>query len=59
MIEQSGKDLVELRAGVTSRGGTTEAAIAHLEGAGLRELFAGALRAAERRSRELGDVLAR
>lgn len=59
MVEQSGQDLVKLRAGVTSRGGTTEAALAHLEGAGLRELFAGALRAGERRSRELGEALSR
>lgn len=59
MAEQSGKDVAELRANVTSKGGTTEAAVAHLESHGLRQLFAGAVRAAERRSRELGDALAK
>ncbi len=59
LAEQSGKDVTELRASVTSKGGTTEAAVAHLESHGLRELFAGALRAAQRRGRELGDALAK
>ena len=57
MAESAGQDVAELRANVTSKGGTTEAAIAHLEGHGLRALFLDALRAAERRGRELGDAL--
>jgi pyrroline-5-carboxylate reductase len=59
MAEDGGKDVAELRANVTSKGGTTEAAIAHFESKGLRKLVAGALRAAERRGRELGTALAR
>jgi pyrroline-5-carboxylate reductase len=59
MVESSGKDVAELRANVTSKGGTTEAALAHLAGGGLRELFAGALRAAADRGRALGDALGR
>jgi pyrroline-5-carboxylate reductase len=58
MVERAGEDVAELRANVTSKGGTTEAAVAHLEQHGLRRLFADALRAAERRGRELGDALA-
>lgn len=53
----AGKDVTELRAQVTSKGGTTEAAVASLEAAGLRRLFADALAAAARRSQELGDLL--
>lgn len=59
MAEASGKDVTELRVNVTSKGGTTEAALARLEAGGLRELFAGALRAAADRGRALGDALAR
>jgi pyrroline-5-carboxylate reductase len=59
MAEASGKGVAELRADVTSKGGTTEAALARLEGGRLRELFADALRAAAARSRELGDALAK
>ncbi len=54
MAEAGGKDVTELRANVTSRGGTTEAALAHLEKHGLRKLFADALKAAEQRGREIG-----
>jgi pyrroline-5-carboxylate reductase len=57
MAESGDKDVAELRANVTSKGGTTEAAVAHLERHGLRQLFADALAAAERRSRELGAAL--
>jgi len=59
MAESTGRDVAELRANVTSKGGTTEAAVAHLEQHGLRQLFADALRAAQRRSRELGAALAK
>ncbi|HUR40634.1 MAG TPA: pyrroline-5-carboxylate reductase [Verrucomicrobiae bacterium] len=47
-------DVAQLRANVTSKGGTTEAAIAHLESHGVRQLFAAALKAAAERSRQLG-----
>lgn len=52
-------DVVTLRANVTSKGGTTEAAVTHLEQAGIRTLFADALAAASHRSAELGAALAR
>jgi pyrroline-5-carboxylate reductase len=48
-----GADLVKLRAEVTSRGGTTDAAVRTLESAGLRGLIARALAAAAARGREL------
>lgn len=57
MAEASGKDMSELRANVTSRGGTTEAAVTELEQHGVRKLFADALKVAERRGRELGAAL--
>ncbi len=43
----------ELRRRVTSPGGTTQAAIEHFEGGGLRNLVAGAIRAASERGRQL------
>lgn len=46
-------DLVRLRAEVTSKGGTTEAAVRVLHGADLRGIMARAIDAAARRSREL------
>ncbi len=52
-------DVAELRARVTSKGGTTEAAVAVLEDNGLRRLFADALAAAARRGAELGERLDR
>lgn len=57
MAQQSDVDVVELRRRVTSPGGTTERAVAELEGGGLRELFKLALRAAEQRSAELAKQL--
>lgn len=57
MIEAGTADVAELRAQVTSKGGTTQAALEHLESAGLRPIFRDALAAAARRSKELGDVL--
>lgn len=59
MVQDAGTDVVTLRAQVTSKGGTTEAAVRHLENAGLRRIFGEALTAAARRGRELGDELAR
>ncbi|MEW6166886.1 MAG: pyrroline-5-carboxylate reductase [Pseudomonadota bacterium] len=50
-------DVAELRRRVTSKGGTTEAAVAHLQAAGLQRIFDEALAAAARRSAELGDLL--
>ncbi|HKY92085.1 MAG TPA: pyrroline-5-carboxylate reductase [Nevskiaceae bacterium] len=57
MIAQAETDPRELRRQVTSKGGTTEAAVKVLEDGGLRTLFASALTAAARRSKELGDEL--
>lgn len=50
---ESTPDLAAMRAAVTSRGGTTAAALAHLDEGGLAQLVAGAMRAAAERSREL------
>lgn len=57
MIQNSGIDVAQLRAQVTSKGGTTQAALESLEAAGLRTIMAKALTAAQRRSMELGDAL--
>ncbi|MGB0956301.1 MAG: pyrroline-5-carboxylate reductase family protein, partial [Panacagrimonas sp.] len=43
---------------VTSKRGTTEAALNHLENAGLRRTVEQALRAAHDRSQQLGDEIA-
>ena len=48
-------DLAQMRAEVTSKGGTTEAAVKSLESADLRGIVARALDAATRRSRELAE----
>jgi pyrroline-5-carboxylate reductase len=50
-------NLERLRLEVTSKGGTTEAAIRALEAGGLRELLTAAVRAAAARARELGQEL--
>ncbi len=44
-----------LRERVTSKGGTTHAAITALESAGVKAAFVAAIRAAQRRAHELGD----
>jgi pyrroline-5-carboxylate reductase len=44
---------------VTSKGGTTEAALAVMEAAGVKAAIAAAVDAAARRARELGDTLGR
>jgi pyrroline-5-carboxylate reductase len=49
----------DLRAQVTSKGGTTHAAIAALEAAGVKAAFIKALHAARARAAELGDEFAR
>ncbi len=57
MVAESGQDASVLRANVTSKGGTTEAALEHLESAGLRAIFKQALNAADTRAKSLGDAL--
>jgi pyrroline-5-carboxylate reductase len=57
LVRESGEDAATLRARVTSPGGTTEAALAVLEQAGLRGHFRMALAAAAQRARELGEAL--
>ena len=57
MAQHSTDDLARLRANVTSKGGTTEAAVQHLEKSGGRALFADALKSAADRSRQIGDEL--
>lgn len=53
--EQSGKHVAELRNQVTSPGGTTAAALYHLEKGGLRTVVSRAIWAAYQRSVELGQ----
>ncbi|OIQ82056.1 pyrroline-5-carboxylate reductase [mine drainage metagenome] len=50
-------DFATLRAQVTSRGGTTERALDHMEKAGIKAAIIEAVQAAAERSRELGDLL--
>lgn len=57
MVAQGTDDVRTLRANVTSKGGTTEAAVRQLEEGGLRSLFANALRQAQARGAELGRQL--
>jgi len=48
-----------LRERVTSKGGTTHAAITSLEGADVKAKFKAAIRAAQKRAAELGDEFGR
>jgi pyrroline-5-carboxylate reductase len=57
LAAQSEEDAALLRARVTSKGGTTERAIAVMEAESLRAIIARATRAAAVRSRELGEEL--
>ena len=57
MVADAGQDASVLRANVTSKGGTTEAALQHLESAGLRAMFNEALQRADARAKQLGDAL--
>ena len=53
LMKDSGEKAADLRAKVTSKGGTTEAAIRSLDAAGVKESIVNALKAAEARSKEL------
>jgi pyrroline-5-carboxylate reductase len=55
MAATEGVDVAQLRAEVTSKGGTTEAALRALEAAGFRNALHGAVDAATRRGRELAE----
>ena len=55
MARQSSEPLAMLREQVTSKGGTTAAALEVLNAAGLRAIVAQAVAAADRRSAELAD----
>ena len=57
MAAKTGTDVTTLRAQVTSKGGTTEAAVKALETDGIRAIFERALATASARSRELGDQM--
>ncbi len=58
MAEGTGTDVATLRANVTSKGGTTQAALESLEADGFRRILSTALQAADRRGAQLGDELA-
>lgn len=55
MLDETGSSAEELRAAVTSPGGTTAAGLNALEARAVRSAFAEAVVAAAERSRELGD----
>jgi pyrroline-5-carboxylate reductase len=54
LAAESAESVATLRARVTSKGGTTERAIAELDARGVRQAIVDAVHAAESRSRELG-----
>jgi pyrroline-5-carboxylate reductase len=55
MAREARESAAMLREQVTSRGGTTEAALRHLEAQNVRAIFAAAITAAARRSAQLAD----
>jgi pyrroline-5-carboxylate reductase len=57
LASSSPEDIATLRARVTSKGGTTAAALASMQAAGIKEAIVRAVKAADQRSRELGDEL--
>jgi pyrroline-5-carboxylate reductase len=57
LAQASAHEPAELRAQVTSKGGTTERALATMEGSGVKAGIVAAVRAAAERARELGDAL--
>jgi pyrroline-5-carboxylate reductase len=54
MLDETGREPAELRAAVTSPGGTTAAAVRTLEFKAVRSAFIEAVAAAVERSRQLG-----
>lgn len=59
LAAQSDEPLAVLRQRVTSKGGTTHAAVTSMEAAGVKEAIVAAMKAAQARGRELGDELGR
>jgi pyrroline-5-carboxylate reductase len=59
LAAQSDEPLEVLRQRVTSKGGTTYAAITSMEAAGVKQAIVEAMKAAQARGRELGDELGR
>jgi pyrroline-5-carboxylate reductase len=57
LAAQSSEDAATLRARVTSKGGTTERALASMEADNIKAAIGRAVKAAAERSRELGDEL--
>jgi pyrroline-5-carboxylate reductase len=57
LAAQSAEDLAVLRGRVTSKGGTTEAALKRLDADAVQAAIARAVKAAEARGRELGELL--
>ncbi len=55
LLEKSGLSAEELRKKITSKGGTTEAAIKYLEENGIEETVKGAITAAQKRAEELNN----
>ncbi len=53
----SAEDAATLRARVTSKGGTTAAALENMQSAGIKEAIVRAVKAADARSREMGEEL--
>ncbi|HTE15871.1 MAG TPA: pyrroline-5-carboxylate reductase [Burkholderiales bacterium] len=59
LAAQSSEEIATLRARVTSKGGTTERALASMEADKIKAAISRAVKAAAERSRELGDELGR
>jgi pyrroline-5-carboxylate reductase len=57
LATESAEDVATLRARVTSKGGTTAAALASMQEAAIKEAIVRAVKAADAHSRELGDEL--
>lgn len=57
LAAQSAEDVAVLRERVTSKGGTTERALARMEADGVKELIVRAVHAANQRAHELGEQL--
>lgn len=59
LVQLSGEPPADLRERVTSKGGTTQAALNSLEHSGVKPAIVKALKAAQRRAAELGDEFGR